>query len=278
MGKKSKKHKRMFRPPLSTLDKSIYWLGLLLSFIGILLLGLCFEDITGVIAFQDPSVVAYSSHASFLFVLPLLGYVEISAAVFCITALEEKKPIFGNRKVRYGKEPWSKDCFPLFDARRKKIFVKPSEKRFRRSMTRVWCIGLLICLLLAPFSFWGRDCLTQNDSIISYNALNQATAYTTEAFSHLTIQAKYVSGYRTASYWKYQITIKTDGGFFTFSNRDFDWREPNSKERALQKMLEIKALFMPDEITIKGAHNIEKVADYLGLNDEQKQLLQKLFE
>lgn len=280
MSKKSKKKNRSRRPPLSLLDKSIYWLGLILSFILSLLFVYCFEDITGVIAFRDSAIVAYNSHASFLFVMPLLLYVEISALVFCISALESKKPIFGNRKIQYGETPWAKDCFPLFDSRRKKIYIKPSEKSFRRSMLIVWSIGLFLCSLFAPLGFFGRDCLTQNNSVITYNVLNQedSAPYTTDEFSHLTIQAKYVSGYRSADYWKYEITIRMKNGkSFTFSNRDFDWREPNYQERCLNQMLVIKTLFTPDAITIEGEHNIEKVADYLGMNDEQKQLLRELF-
>ncbi len=280
MSKKSKKDNRKRRPPLSLLDKSIYLTGLFLSFILSLLFAFCFEDITGIIAFQDSSVVAYNSHASFLFALPFLFYVEISALVFCIVSLEDKKPVFGNRKIQYGETPWAKDCFPLFDSRRKKIYIKPSKKRFHRHMIILWFVGLLLCSLIAPLGFFCRDCLTHNNSIVTYNMLNQEelAPYTPEDYSHLNIQAKYVSGYRMADYWKYEITIRMkDGKSFTFSNRDFNWREPNCQERCLKKMLDIKTFFTPDAITIKEKHSIDKVADYLGMNDEQKQLLQELF-
>lgn len=277
---KHKRQRRNLRPPLSLLDKTIYCVGFFLSFILSLLSAFCFDDITGAIAFHDSSVVAYRLHASFLFVLPVLSYVEISALAYFISALEGKKPIFGNRKIQYGTTPWAPDCFPLFDPRRKTVYIRPSEKRFRRHMLMLWSVGLLICLLIAPLGFFGRDCLMQDNRVKSYNLLNmeKTVSYTAEDFSHLTIQTKYVSGFRTADYWKYEITIEmTDGKTFTFSNRDFDWREPNSKEMCLKRMIAIKALFSPDKITIKGANNIEKVADYLGLNDDQLQLLRNLF-
>jgi len=280
MSKKSKKKKRSRRPPLSLLDKSIYWLGLILSFILSLFLAYCFEDITGVIAFHDPSVVAYDHHATYLFGMPMLLYFQTSALVFFITGLESKRPVFGNRKFRYGEAPWAKDCFPLFDPRRKKIYVRPSEKSFRRSMIILWTAGLFLCSLFAPLGFFGRDCLTQNNSIITYNVLNQEdpAAYTTADYSHLTIQAGYVSGYRSSGYWKYEIKIRMkDGKSFSFSNRDFDWRKPHLQERCLNQMLDIKAFFPPDTITIKGENKLEKVADYLGFNEEQTQLLQELF-
>lgn len=281
MSKIAKKKSRSCRPPLSLLDKSIYWLGLLLSFIFALLFLFCFEDITNAIAFRDSLVVAYNSHASFLLFMPLLLYIEISALVFCIMALEGKKPIFGNRKVQYGETPWAKDCFPLFDSRRKNIYVRPSKMRFRRDMMIVWIVGLFVCSLFAPLGFFGRDCLTTDNRIISYNVLNRedSSPYTTDDFSNLTIQAEHVSGYRSAGYWKYEIIIEMkDGKSFAFSNRDFDWSKDNYRELCLEKMLEIKSFFASDLITIKGEHNVKKVADYLGLNDEQTQLLQELFQ
>lgn len=281
MGKKSKKKNRNRRPPLSFLDKCIYWFILLLSFVFSLLLIFCFEDITTVIAFRNSSVVAYNNHASFLFVTPLLLYIEISALVFCITALDGKKPIFGNKKIQYGETPWAKDCFPLFDSRRKDFYVKPSKKRFRRDMMIVWIVGLFVCSALAPFGLFGRDCLTDNNCIISYNVLNQenSTSYTTADFSNLTIGATHVSDYRSADYWKYEITIKMkDGKTFTYSNRNFDWRKDDHRETCLEKMLEIKSFFTRDKITIKGEHNVEKVVNYLGLDDKQTILLQELFQ
>lgn len=280
MDKKSKKDRRKRRPPLSLLDKSIYWLGLFLSFILSLLFVYCLGSITDIIAFQDSSVVAYNSHVSFLFGMPVVLYVETSAFVFCIAALEGKKPIFGNKKIQYGETPWAKDWFPLFDSRRKQIYIKPSKKQFRRHMIIIWFVGLLLCSLFVPLGFFGRDCLTYNNSIITYNLLNQEelAPYTPEDYSHLNIQARYVVGYRMSDYWEYEITIgMKDGKSFTFSSGDFNRREPNYQERCLNKMLDIKTFFTPDAITIKGEHNIDEVADYLGMNDEQKQLLQELF-
>lgn len=262
------------------MDKSIYWLGIFLSFFLSLFLAFGFEDITGLFAFHDPSVVAYNRHATYLFVLPLLLYIETSALVFFITALEGKTPIFGNKKFQYGQAPWAKDCFPLFDSRRKSLYVSPSEKSFRRSMIIVWTAGLFLCSLFAPFGFFGRDCLTQNNSIITYNVLNQedSVAYTTDDYSHLTIQASYVPGYRASGYWEYEIKIRMkDGKLFRFSNRDFDWRKPHLQERCLNQMLDVKAFFPPDAISIKGEDKLEKLSDYLGLNEEQNQLLQELF-
>lgn len=281
MGKKYKRKKnKTQRPPLTLLDKSIYWIGFFLSFLFSLLLIYCFEDITNMIAFRDPAVVAFNSHLSFLFAAPVVLYFECSFAIIILIALDGRIPIFGNPKIQYGEVPWAKDCFPLFDSRRKKIYTRPSHKRFRRDMMILWSVGLILCSMIAPFAFFGRDCLTHDNSIISYSILNQkeSAQYTPEDYSHLNIYAKHVSGHRTADYWEYGITVlMKNGKSFTFSNRDFDWREQNNQEICLNSMLDIKEFFEPDEITIEGKCDIAKVIDYIGLNDKQTQLLQELF-
>ena len=55
MGKKTKRkdNKRHLRPPLTFLDKSIYFLCIVFSFLGALLLAFCFDDIQNMIAFNS---------------------------------------------------------------------------------------------------------------------------------------------------------------------------------------------------------------------------------
>ncbi len=68
-----------------------------------------------------------------------------------------------------------------------------------------------------------------------------------------------------------------DGRCFSFSNGDFNWREDRYQDNCLETMLEIKELFTPGSISIKGEKNIDKVVDFIGLNSEQAQLLHNLF-
>lgn len=277
---KHRKKKHGLRPPLSFLDKCIYVLGLFLSLLATLAFIFGSLALTDYIAFQDEAVVASFSHASFLLVLPFLLYLEITGLVFCCSGLEGKTPIFGNRKVQYGQAPWAKDCFPLFDPRRKTLNVPPSRIRFRRQMLKIWLIGLLLCAMIAPFGLFSRDCLTRDNSIITYNLVNVPSShpYTTQDYSRLTIQAKHVTGFRTSDYWKYEIKIQmTDGESFTFTHRNFERREPGSQVRCLKKMLSIKALFRPEETTIIGAEELDKVVDDLKLHGEEIDLLYELF-
>lgn len=221
-----KDNKRHLRPPLTFLDKSIYFLCIVFSYLAALLLVFCFDDIQNMIAFNKPETVAYRNNASCLFALPFMMFLEISALVLFISGLESKKPIFGSKKYKYGEYPFKEDCFPLFYSHKRNQHKTPSQKKFVRQMTNLWCSVLVVFSCLIPFSLFGRDAMYQDNRVEKINLINHVSdTYTTNDFSELTIQAKYVSGYRTADYWKYEIIIEMkDGKNFSFSNRDFDWR------------------------------------------------------
>ena len=280
MGKKAKQKekKRHLRPPLTFLDKSIYFLCIVLSCLGMMLLVFCLNDIKGMIAFSNPEAIAYQSHASFLFALPFIILLEIGAFVIFISGWESKKPIFGSKKYNYGEYPFDEECVPVF-SRKKRARATPAKKAFRRKIIIIWCLLLILLASLIPLSLFGRDVMKKDNSIEKINLVNATSkAYSVNDFSKLTIQAKYVSGHKTASYWKYEIIIEMkDGNDFTFSNRDFDWRVSGAKDKCLDKMLEIKGLFSPDAVTVEGADKIDKVSDFLGLNEQQRAKLQALF-
>ena len=282
MGKKTKrkKNKRHLPPPLTFLDKSIYFLCIFFSFLGALLLAFCFDDIQNMIAFSKAETIAYRGNASFLFAFPFVMFFECSALAIFIVGWESKKPIFGSKKYKYGEYPSrEEDCIPLFHKKKYSLKKTPSQKRFMRNMTALWCSVLLLFACLIPFGLFGREALYQDNRIEKINMVNLTVdTYTTDDFAHLTIKTQYVSGYRTADYWKYEITIEMkDGKEFSFSNRDFDWRVSGAKDVCLDKMLEIKSLFDSETITIKGVKNTDEVADYLGFNESQQNKLNELF-
>ena len=204
MGKKTKRkdNKRHLRPPLTFLDKSIYFLCIFFSFLGALLLVYCFNDICDVIAFNKAETIAYRSNA-FLFFIPFMLFLEISVLVFFVSGLESKKPIFGSKKYKYGEYPFREDCIPVFRQKKYNLKKTPSQKRFMRQMTALWCAGLLLFACLIPFSLFGRNALYQDNRIEKINMVNlTGDTYTTDDFAHLTIKTQYVSGYRTADSWK----------------------------------------------------------------------------
>ena len=108
MGKQRKARRRSLRPPLSLLDKSIYWAGFLVSLVFAGALYIFILRLLDIIAFRDPSVIAYKSHGTHLFTIPFLLYLGLSPFIFILFSLESRKPIFGSRKIRYGETPREK--------------------------------------------------------------------------------------------------------------------------------------------------------------------------
>ncbi len=280
--KKKLKHKKknaVLKSSFSSKDKFIYYLLIALTFIASLLLVYLWDDIRNAIAFLDPSVIAYHEHSSALLSIPLVGYLEMSGMVFFMVRLSDRKPVFGNLRTQHGKDPWNMSHHLLFDSGRKRETVKLRTKIYRRHMRFIWGMGLLIAMSFSLFSFFGRDCLCRDCSIISYNMLNRQTDrhYSENDYSHLTLYIELDSG-RYFRYWKYGFSIETnDGRRFSFSNHDFDWRNDRYQNNCLETMLEIKALFTQESISIIGADSIDRVIDFIGLNSEQAQLLHNLF-
>lgn len=268
-------------PPLSVLDKCLYWTALILTLLGSVIILSCFESIQQLIAFADPTVIADVESASFLFVLPLLFFIDVSAVLFLMRRYGNRTPIFGNKKVTYGQYPWDENCYPLFDKRHKTVESPLSEKKLRRKKFIIWMIGFLLVLMMAPLSLFGRVCLHHDYRISSYNIINQASdkEYTPQDYHRLTLRTEYVTGYRRKSYWRYEMEIEmTDGKSFWFSNQAFDSPRPDDQDTCLKAMTQIKQLFSSDGVIIVGAEDVDIVADYLEMNDAQTQQLKQLFE
>ena len=158
------------------------------------------------------------SHGTHLFTIPFLLYLGLSPFIFILFSLESRKPIFGSRKIRYGETPWGKRLLSVIRIRDGNVSISYRPKKpLRRRIALLWLIALLFASLIAFFGLFGRVCLTQEHHIISYNAVNQESPFPTpEDYSHLTLQTKYVTGYRSPSYWKYRLTIEmTDGRSFS---------------------------------------------------------------
>jgi hypothetical protein len=277
MGKQKKKAKRRkpHRPPLSFLDKTIYFLFLLLSYglglfflLGILLLRKS-------IAFSDPTVVAASSKdLSFFFLIPLFLLLVCTPVCFLEFTAGNRLPLFGNRKIKYGRPPWDEHCYPLFSSRYKKeAMIRPSKKENRRIIAVTLTVLFALTLLLGSLSLFSRKCLYQDGSLSCYNSFSLPTDhFVSEEFSHLTIQTYFHRGFRGNGNWCCEIRLSTPTGetftFYQYEFRDTIW---------LEEMARIKSRFSPEDISIQGQQHLYKIISAYDLNSEESQALKKLF-
>ncbi len=275
MGKKDKRKKKGVYPKLTLLDHTVYLLGSVFTVVGGILAAALFEHVCGLIAFAEEGAIAYKSNASFLFALPFLLFLEISAIVFFIGGWTQKTPLFGDKSIRYGEAPFRKDCFPLFRLRKYKSRILPSWRSMMRTALAMWCALFVLLASLVPLSLFGREVLYEDNSTKRINIFNTVTEeYTPKDYAHLWIYTGYNTVYRGGGYWIYEITIEMENGKkHTFGSRDF----ASGHDACLDEMLEIKALFAPEDVTIDGAELIHKAAHNLGFNAEQEAKLAKLF-
>lgn len=277
MSKQRKKAKRRkpLRPPLSFLDKTIYFLLLLLSYgLGFFLLVLLLL-LRRSIAFSDPGVVAASAKdLSFFFLAPLFLFLVCTPVCFWELTAGNKLPLFGNREINYGRPPWDEHCFPLFGSRHKKGgIVRPSKKATHRFVALTLTVLFALTLLLGSLSLCSRKSLYPDGSLICYNSFNQPTErYAPEDFSHLTLHADLHRGVRLYRKWYCEISLLTRTGktftFYQYEFRDNTW---------LEEMARIKSRFSSGNISIQGQQNLERIISNYDLTPEESQSLKTLF-
>lgn len=281
MGKKKKTKPR--RPPLSLLDRGIYaagcglccavWLGL--SFLGYFL--------GEVAATRDASVIAYTRGASSVLCLPWALYLCLPLFLWLRGKWESKQPIFGTWKYHYGKAPWAADCFPLFDERRRhcKRPRTQAQRKERAFWLRLWLCGFVLATALACMSVYGRVCMRADHTIAAYSAFGQEKAvYSPDAFAKLEISVYVRKYYIGSRRWAYQVVITTqEGRVVHFACSDFVCRDGEyADDLALDRMQEIKALFPPEVITIKGKKHFAEAAKERNLTSQQRAKLARLLE
>lgn len=268
-------HKKRRNPPLSKLDKAIYdFLCLLMLVIIVSVVPL--SDMPALwLATREHTILAVSRHTSTLLELPVPLYLSISAEAAIGWRRSARIPIFGNPNIKYGKYPWS-DVYPLFYKNKPKKHLRPMERELKKSAKILWSIGLILCLLLLPFGLFGRDCLTKDDRIITYDCLNRVVlTYDTAEVSFVRLNCFYSSSrYTTTANYSIILTM-SDGEKFQFINEEFAL--DMDLLSTIGVMQEIKDSMPPDCVTYEGLEDLEDVIDSLALTPEEETALRRLF-
>ena len=277
MAKKHKKIQRPEAPPLSRTDKAIYAGLYLLLIASIPLLILLVNLIREKIAYQDVETIAFRGRLSYLWVIPFFLHLFLGCMFPLTVANEERRPILGNKTICYGERPWKSDLYPMFGPQHKKVDLPQYAKRMRRIFRFLWFAGIFLIVLTMAFCLCRRNTLRSDQTIAVYDTYNRQTDVISipDDCTALTIQAeRYTSGKVKLPRWCYRITLFTEDG----SNYDFtsdDFREDYAE--ILKTMLQIKASFSSEDITIKGIDTLEDMIDFYELKNEEIVLLRELF-
>ena len=268
--KKHSKHKG-YNPPLTFVDKLIYFLFFIV-FLAISFLPIIIPiSIQKHLTFSDPSAVAFTTTGGLWWTFPLMFYLLITTIVLFACGFERKIPLFGNPNLRYGEPPFKKNIYPLFKRKHYVLEQKSKKKVWYKNFIVAWCVGFLVLLSIFPLGICGRRVLFDNSSIKTYNSFNSVkTSYSSEDYNHLTLDAYFSQSRYGSDTWVYMVVIKTnDGKNLSFRNK--------LSERAIDEFIEIKKSLNADQITIKRAHNLEKIIEDNNLSDSESKKLYELF-
>lgn len=280
MAKKAKK--RMHKmPPLSPVDKLIYWAVMLL--LAVLWLAVLFVPLAlrERIAFADEMVVAKVDHASAFWLIVPWTTVFLMTFIPWSLPYQDRKPIFGRRNFRYGPPAWPK-VYPLFMKNKPYVFVSDRTRKNRKMTALLLLAVLLISLIPLPWSLYGRDCLRSDGGIEEYNMFNvrvrefasgQVDSVEFEAYRH-DVGGKY----SVKLTWDVRVTLTTGSGkVYTFDYSSFRGDAEEETANWLTAMLRLKSRYSPGIITYSGAEHLEEVISDNNLNAAEAEMLYRLF-
>lgn len=273
MARKAKK--KMHRmPPLSFVDKLIYWLIMALLIATYFTLPMGVFLLRDRIAYQDATVVAKYDHASLLWLLiPWMTYFLMTFLLW-IQPYQGRKPIFGLRKLKYGPPAYPK-VYPLFMKNKPAVYISERAKKEKRSIALLLAVILLVSFIPLPWSLYGRSCLHSDGSIVRHNMFNRVTKeFSEHDIESLEIEAFHAKEGKGPRIWSVRMKFTTESGrIFHFSLRDFR----GDAIEILSAMLQVKSCYHPSVITYAGAEYLSSVISDRRLSPDEQAILYELF-
>lgn len=264
---RKKKNRKKQMPPLSWLDKFVYWVAMILSFCGIWIILPVFL-LQKYIAFQDDTVIASSEGPGILFVIPLtIWFVAVFACVH--EAYKKRTPLFGIKDFRYGPPRWAPK-YPLF--------MKNKPSRYCMTEKQKVTIGILavlsvLCWAVLPLSVFERISLHADGSLTHYNAVNQVEEHWKSQEVHAVKFDICLTGGKSPN-WVIELTLETeDETELYFRGGEF----VGTWEETLENMLRIKERFSRS-VTIDGVENLDHLIEDASFTDAELELLYQLFD
>ncbi len=292
MAKKTKKKKKLKMPPLSFLDKVVYWIALSL------LIGLCYfflvvqQQMRRAIAFDDMSIIASGDNFSACWFLVPVCTLFVITFILWETAYQNRKPIFGKKNIKYGPPAFPK-VYPLFMKNKPYVYVGEGKKKEYRLIATIILVVFLISLVPFPWSLYGRYCLKNDGSIVQYNMFNkQVQDFSSEEIESIKIDTYRVrnSVYRKNwisalfgifvdnSRWGVQMEFVTESGKkYTFDDGGFRKDTSGKSMDWLMAMNQVKANYDPSVICYEDIESLHRVIEDEDMTQEEIELLYRLF-
>ena len=279
MARKAKKRMHLM-PPLSFLDKLIYWMILFVLCAAYIVLLLGPLQLRHKIAFADEAVIAVEDNIStWWLAVPWLTFF-LMTLILWVRPYEARKPIFGRRNFKYGPPAWPK-VYPLFMKNKPHVFVSERKRKERKQIAAMLLVVLLVSFIPFPWSLYGRDCLQSDGSIVQYNMFNsEVREFSSGEVESIKIETfRYSTGkYVTTSHWGVRMVFVTDSGRkYTFDQREFRTNTPGDYRYWLSAMLRVKRRYDPGIIRYEDVEDLELVIEDKNLSEKEAEMLYQLF-
>ena len=281
---KKKRRQRKSMPPLSLLDKCIYWLlGVLMTaaLVG-LLWGWCLWRER--VQFGDEQIVCIATHWSMLWVaVPMFSLPCTAVGLWC-GWYYGGQPIFGIPGFRYG-PPYPR-LYPLFMKDRPK--PKPRERRGMRTFAAILVGVNLVCGAFGLLGIHGRDSLYRDGTVRQVNMFGGTSGEYSAWDAEQVVLAVY--SYRTSSssgrlfgsgprQWSVRLELQmTDGERFEFNPGGFRRDEEPGEVRAwLRELEQLLELYPAQNIQCVNVQDLDRAIRDMKLNEAETALLLELF-
>ena len=170
--------------------------------------------------------------------------------------------------------------YPLFMRNKPDVYVKPSEKQWRKTKCVLISGVLILTLIPLAFSFCGRKCITKDVTLQRYNAVNIKRAeYTVDEIKSATFRTYYSLGTKNSTgHWEISVKLTTNNNKnFKFLYNDFKPFGEGMHTETLDMLLSIKSKLDSEDIEYDGTDNLDDVAKAKGFNTKEKEMLYELF-
>lgn len=267
-----KKKQKPKTPPLSKLDKTIYYILTAVSciaglFLAPIVIGNFRESV-----FEDPRILAQNGSAMVIFIFSTL-FVSAGFALFFDWSRRKRQPIFGKPDVNY--ITYAKPLYPIFS----KQFWKNIFRNKKKTSIFSLCILFFILFIfiippITAFTLTPSNRLYNDGSVAVYNCLNEnKEQYSPSDVEEIKFGTQlYRERRRRSAFYKWRFEMKIsmrDGTSFSFLRGDF---------QTIEDIYLAKNCFDPDAITIEGTENIEEVIRDMNLDEKDAEWLYKIFE
>ena len=161
----------------------------------------------------------------------------------------------------------------------KKEHVRKREKKAKSKTIILWFLIFVICVLICLPGLFSRTVIDKSGNLHIYDSLNKKTcSLTSDDVVSLSINATEYR-HKTPEETNIWITVYyKDGKEIYFDMESFIGSENSSDGYAIEGMIKIKELMSHTDITINGREYLDNYAEVYELSDNQRELLDKLFE